>query len=121
MTDQQKLTEFLARQKHMVLAVVCEDGTPWAVPVRIKEQNGISFEWESRLDALHSAAIDKNPNVAITMYEIDGDQHTGVYVKATAELVRVTGEKGWYRAVGARVWLNDESHVKREVERSDYA
>jgi hypothetical protein len=41
MSDEQKCEQFITTQKHMVLSVVLDDGTPWAVPVRIQVREGI--------------------------------------------------------------------------------
>jgi len=47
MSDSEKLQSFLQSATHMVLAVLLPDGTPWVVPVRIKNWQGKEFEWDS--------------------------------------------------------------------------
>ena len=116
MTDKEKLEQFLNEQKHMVLAVTLDDGTPWAVPVRIKLYWECAFEWESKLDAVHSKAIAKRSDIAITVFDKSGDSQIGFYAKGKAELVEeFKPEYGRYRFIASHCWMNDETFVKREV------
>ena len=117
MTDQERLEQFLSEQKHMVLAVTLDDGTPWAVPVRIQLFWERAFEWDSRIDAVHSEAIAKRPEVAITIFDKSSDSEIGFYAKGKAVLVEeYKPEYGRYRFVTSQCWMNDETFVKREVE-----
>ena len=116
MMDIEKVREFLQGQTHMVLAVTLEDGTPWAVPVRIQKWQGREFEWDSRLDTVHSQAIAARPATAITLFQKAADAQIGFYASGRAELVEQKGEYGRYRFTVERAWLNDETFVKREVE-----
>lgn len=115
MNDKQIAEKLLKQSKHMVVAVVLEDGTPWAVPVRIKQRNGWVFEWDSIPTTLHSRAISIHPAVALTVFSIDED--IGVYAKATAEELSDTRHDDGsvrYRATVTEAWLN-EQHIKRPI------
>lgn len=117
MDDSERTKEFLQEQTHMVLAVTLHDGTPWAVPVRIKLQWGNMLEWESRLDTEHSRAIKRRPDVAITVYGKNGDEEFGFYAKAQAKLMEeYKPGYGRYQALIHQAWINDETFVKRKVE-----
>jgi hypothetical protein len=116
MNDTQTAEQLLSKAEHMVIAVTLEDNTPWAVPVAIKERNGLQvFEWDSNPAAVHSQAILANPKIALTIFSAEED--LGFYAKATAEQITETpNDYGQlrYRATVTESWLN-ESHVKREI------
>lgn len=118
MTDKAQLNTFLAEQKYMTVAVTLDDGTPWAVPIRIKLQWGIAFEWDSMLDTVHSKAIAKRPQVALSIWTPDGDSTAqfGFGARASAELVSDKAGMGRYRATVSKCWITDATFVKREVE-----
>lgn len=116
MTDIGKAQEFLAWQDHMVVAVVLDDGTPWAVPVKIRAREGWNLEWDSRVDTVHSQAIEKRPDIAVTVYEKAEEAQTGVYMKGHASIVsRRDDGFARYQFTPMQVWINDETFVKREV------
>lgn len=117
MTDAEKARSFINRQNHMVVAVVLEDGSPWAVPVKIQAKGEWSLEWDSRVDTLHSQAIKRDPRVAITMFEKAEDTQTGLSLACHAEVIeRHDDDVARYRATIHRAWITDETFVKREVE-----
>lgn len=101
----------------MVLAVVLDDGTPWATPVRIKQWDGKAFEWESMVTTEHSKAIATRPDIAISIFtpEGEGTIQFGFYAKAKAELLNEENGMGRYRATITESWINDASFVKRAV------
>lgn len=117
MNDKLITERLLSQAEHMVIGVVLSDSTPWVVPLHIKNRNGYhTFEWDSRPDTIHSLAIEKNPNVALSIFSIEKD--LGFYAKATA--VKVSdqlNENGQirYSATVSECWLN-ESHRKRKIE-----
>ena len=116
MTDDEATREFLAGQQYMVLAVTLADGTPWAVPVRIQRWEGNEFEWDSKLDTMHSQAIEAQPEMAITVFQKLDSGQIGVYAKGQGELVEEFKPGfGRYQFTAERCWLNDETFVKREV------
>lgn len=116
MNDQQKLEQLLNEQQYMVLAVTLEDGTPWAVPVRIQARNGIEFTWDSVLTAEHSKALLINSKMAVTIFQKKETSQTGLYAKGTGELVEeLKPGFGRYKFTAKQCWLNDETFVKREV------
>ncbi len=116
MTDSEKAPSFINRQNHMVVAVVLEDGSPWAVPVKIQAKGEWYLEWDSRLDTVHSQAIEQDPRIAITMFEKAEDTQTGVSLGCHAEVIeRYDDDFTRYRATIDRAWITDETFVKREV------
>ena len=97
-----------------MLAVTLDDGSPWAVPVRIARWQGKEFEWDSRIDTLHSQALIARPAMVVTVFNTE--QQCGVYMLGHGVLVEDRGSGlGHYRFTAARTWLNDKTFVKREV------
>lgn len=119
MNDEAQLKQFLETQKYMTIAVVLDDGTPWAAPVRIKTQNGPVFEWDSKNDTEHSKAIEARPAIAISIWtpEAEDTIQFGFYATATAKRLGEPNEYGIsrYRATVTKAWINDATFVKREV------
>lgn len=116
MTDTEKLEQFLAQATHMVLAVTLEDGTPWAVPVRLQRHEGTEFEWDSKLDTVHSQALTVNPAMAITIFSKDKGQEFGFYAQGHGEEVsRRDDGYARYRFTAVQTWMNDETFTKRKV------
>lgn len=117
MTDQEKVAQFLETQKHMVVAVTLDDGTPWAVPVTIQARDGLRvFEWDSRLDTVHSRALASRPQTAVTIYQKEGPRQIGFCTVGTTELIQSNAGFGRYRFTAEKAWLNDERFVKREID-----
>lgn len=118
MTPEQKATEFLATQTHMVVAVTREDGLSWAVPVTIQRREGREFEWDSWLDTVHSQAIARDPRVAICLYRTSSDdrEELVVYGDATVEIVDRHDKYARYRATLQTAWINGKDHVKRALD-----
>lgn len=115
MSDDEKIKQFLSKQHYMVLAVVTPDGTPWAVPVRIQLWQGMEFEWDSKLDTVHSQALVTNSAMAITIFDKTGDTQMGFYASGRGQLVNDRGDGyGRYRFTAEQCWINDETFVKRE-------
>lgn len=116
MNDNEKVKQFLKNQQYMVLAVTLDDGTPWATPVRIQRWEGNEFEWDSKLDTVHSQALEARPEIAITTFQKYDDSQIGIYAKGKAHLVdEFKPGFGRYRFTAEQFWLNDETFVKREV------
>ncbi len=117
MTDQERLQELFNNQQFMVIAVTLDDGSPWAVPVRVAAGDGREFEWDSMLSADHSIALDDGATMAITMYEKTDDRMTGFYATGWGELLEEKNETtGRYRFTVREAWINDETFQKRSVE-----
>lgn len=115
MTDTERVKELLATKQDMVLAVTCDDGTPWAVPVHVQLQWGVAFEWDSMIDSLHSKALTEQSDMAITVFEA-GDNEIGITATGHGVLVEEKQHGlGRYRFIASAMWLNDATHVKREV------
>ena len=116
MTDNEKIEQLVDTEQFMILAVTLDDGTPWVVPVKLQAHDGYrTFEWDSRLDTMHSRALAARPNMAVTIFRKEADKQTGFYARGTAELAEAHGEYGRYRFTTAEAWINDETFVKREV------
>jgi pyridoxine/pyridoxamine 5'-phosphate oxidase len=79
--------KLIDESKHMVLAVVAQDGRPWAVTVKKKAYENGALYWESRVNTDHSFAIETNPQVAITLW--DGQE----IVKIHAEVSEISRDK----------------------------
>lgn len=116
MNDKEYLEEFLKRTEYMVLAVTLDDGTPWAVPVRLRQRKGNEFEWDSKLDTEHSRALTARPNIAVTSFEKKEETQFGIYLKGRAELIEEFAPGvGRYRFTASACWVNDQTFRKREV------
>lgn len=117
MIDSERTRQFLSSQNYMVIAVTLPDGTPWAVPVRIQKWEGGKFEWDSKLDTVHSQALATQPRMAITIFEKDGDKQLGFYAKGKGGVV-VQRDDGFgrYQFTVEKSWINDETFTKREVD-----
>ena len=116
MNDNQQTKEFLASQQFMVLAVTLDDDTPWAVPVRIQAWNGRDFEWDSKLETIHSKAIEARPEMAITVFQKFENSQIGFYARGRGERIEIRDNGfGRYKFTAEKMWLNDETFVKREV------
>lgn len=119
MTTNDDLKAFLAASKHFVLAVVTEDGSPWATPLTLKKWQGRQIEWDSAVSTVHSQAIAREPRVALCVFKKEGDKQVGFYARATAKLLEDKGDGfARYGAMIDRAWLNDEDFVKRELDTS---
>ena len=120
MNDQEQLNTFLSTQKYMTLDVTLEDGSQWAVPVRIKSWEGKIFEWDSHIETEHSNAIARRPEVAVSIFTPEGEDMSqfGFYAHATAEQSSEPNERGIarYRLTLNKSFINDASFIKREVE-----
>jgi hypothetical protein len=114
MTDIEIVDNLFTHTEYMVIAVVLPDGKPWAVPVHIANHEGHAiFEWDSKSQAVHSKALETNPNIAITAFYMN----TGFYAHAKVKMVQGAPDsmgRNRYRAEVERCWLNYE-FVKREV------
>ena len=117
MTNEEKVGALLLTQKHMVVAVTLADGSPWAVPVAIRDHEGLgAFMWDSALQTEHSKALESNSAMAITIYQKQEDAQIGFYAKGRGELLEEFKPGfGHYRFVADKAWINDETFVKRPL------
>lgn len=110
--DTKFVQEFLSEQHFMVLAVTLDDGSPWAVPVRISRWQGREFEWDSKLDTLHSQALVARSAMSVVVFNTE--QQVGVYFSGQGRLVEERGSgMGHYRFTAEHAWLNDKTFIKR--------
>lgn len=111
--------KFLKQLKHIVIAVVDENNSPWAVPVGVQNlENGV-IEWDSHMKSRHSLAIDHNPHIAMTAFMSKGSEwdEIGVYMEGIVEAVEpIHDEFAHYRARITAVWYNGADHVKRTID-----
>ena len=117
MTDTKRIDQLLKEQKYMVIALTLDDGTPWVVPVRIRDHDGIKyFEWDSHMLTEHSKAIATRPEMAITIFQKKEDTQTGFYAKGIGELAEEFKPGfGRYRFTVHEAWINDETFKKRSL------
>lgn len=117
MNDKTRIEQLLVDMSYAVLAVTLDDGAPWAVPVRIRRAEDREFEWDSRLDTMHSQAIEARPVMALTIFQKKEDSQVGLYATGRGELVEEFKPGfGRYRFTAERAWINDETFNKREIE-----
>lgn len=116
MNDEERLNQFLSDRLIMVLGVTLDDGSPWAVPVKIQERKGSVFEWDSDPNTVHSKAIEQRPEMAVVMFDKAESVQFGLYLKGKGELVSIN-DKGFgrYHFTTESAWINDESFVKRPI------
>ncbi|NCU38219.1 pyridoxamine 5'-phosphate oxidase family protein [Candidatus Saccharibacteria bacterium] len=114
--------DYLTQLKYIVIAVVDEDGKPWAVPVTVKKYHHGSFEWFSKADAVHSKAIARSPNIAITAFTTKQDERGeyGFYAHAQArKTLSLPMDAVLYRAQVTEAWYNDARHIKTPIHKKD--
>lgn len=120
-SDYLQTADFLETVQYMTIAVVQPDGKPWSVPVRVHRREGLSFYWDSSSEALHSQCIERSPDVMLMMYRLTDEnvEEFGFYTEATAQPVdQLEDGHTRYRADVKRAWINDERHIKRELDLS---
>lgn len=62
-------TKILNDVHYMVLATVCEDGSPWNSPVSASLDGGISFTWGSSPKNTHSQNIRRDGRVFAVVFD----------------------------------------------------
>lgn len=115
MTDSVKIEKLLDTQKIIVLAV-SQDDQPWAVPVAMREHDGVnSFLWDSALTTRHSKILEQNPHASLTIFS--SQPMVGLCLEGTVELTEEFKPGfGRYRFTTQHAWLNDETFVKRPLD-----
>jgi len=97
---------------YLVLATVCEDGTPWNTPVSVTVDHELGFTWGSSPSNQHSKNIQKNGNAFAVLFDSTAPEGTGegLYFSGRAEVVSKESEDiTIYRFLPERVWINDEA------------
>ena len=114
--------EYLSKAKYVTIAVIDEDGKPWAVPLAIQKYHDGKIEWFSKTDTVHSRAISRNPAIAMSIFTTKHDEQGeyGFYAKAVArkKLPLPTG-LGLYEADIVEAWYNDERHNKKPIDKKE--
>ena len=110
--------EFLQQATHIVVAVVDDDGKPWAVPLGVKSYKHRTFQWFSKTDTIHSLAITRNPEIAITVYL--SDPTYGVCARARAKKhLTLPGGFALYSAQVYEAWYNTDKRIKTNIDIKD--
>lgn len=114
--------QYLHDLKFIVIAVVTDDGKPWAVPVGIQKYNKGALEWFSKVDTVHSRAIAQNPQISLTAFTTkqDAQGEYGFYATAHArKQLGLPGGVALYKAEIEQAWYNDAQHIKTKIDRED--
>lgn len=76
---------------YMVLST-CENNTPWIAPVFFAADEDYNFYFISGKETLHSLQIEKNPNVAVVVFDsrLIPEEADGVYIEGVASHVPLT-------------------------------
>ncbi len=113
-----KVKSLLKEAKHMCIAVVTDDGSPWVVPVVIRHHRGAKLSWVSSVRTVHSRAIEREPRIAITIFLTQHDEwkEVGFYATAIAKKgIAMPGGYATYTATIERAWYNGQEHKKTEI------
>ena len=108
---------FFHELTHFTLAVIDEDGKPWAVPVSAQLIEGRAVEWFSKTNTVHSRAIARSPEVMLSAFSTKGDPsgEFGLFMRAEAKKVMTLPGVGRYRAEVYEAWYTDERHKKTNI------
>lgn len=110
--------EFLQQATHIIVAVVDDEGKPWAVPLGLKSYKHSTFQWFSAVDTVHSRAIARNPEVAVTAYMADPTY--GVCARAHAKKqLTLPGGFALYSAEIYEAWYNTGKRIKTNIDVKD--
>ena len=119
--DINKAKQFLEQLHHVTIAVVDEQGKPWAVPVGVQHYNHGAIEWFSKTAAVHSRAIAANEEVMLTAFTTNHDEfgEYGFFARARAKKILSLPGIGRYRAEIYEAWYTDHKHKKLEINIKD--
>lgn len=108
---------FFEQLDHITIAVIDENGLPWAVPVAVQKYDHGTIEWFSKTNTVHSKAIAKTPEVMLTAFMPKNSEHGefGVFARARAKKVMALPGIGRYRAEMYQAWYTDTKHKKIEI------
>lgn len=104
--------DILRGSHYLVLATVCEDGSPWNTPVSATVDSDLSFTWGSSPLNQHSKNIEKEGRAFGVLFDSHAPEGTGegLYFKGRAEVLRKESEDiTLYTFVPERAWINDEA------------
>lgn len=110
--------EFLQQTTHIVVAVVDEDGKPWAVPLGVKSYKHRTFQWFSKVDTVHSVAIARDPEIAVTAYLPDPTYSVCARARAKKHLT-MPGGFALYSAEIYEAWYNTGKRIKTHIDLKD--
>ncbi len=119
--DISRVTDFLKQLKIVTVAVIDDDGKPWAVPVGVQRYDRGSLTWLSKNNTVHSRAIAKNPEVMLSAFIPRGQEGGmfGLYARARVKKSLPTPGFAPYTAELYQVWYTDNDHQKQEINIQD--
>ena len=119
--DTTRPKQFLEQLSHIVVAVIDEQGKPWAVPVAVQKYARGEVEWFSKANSVHSRAIANNPEIMLTAFTSKDSEmgEFGIYARARATKMLSLPGIGKYRAEIYQAWYTDAGHKKIEINIQD--
>jgi general stress protein 26 len=101
------VSDIVSRVRYAVIATVDENGQPWNTPVFVSVDTKLNVFWDSRTDSQHSQNIQKNSRVFIVLFDSgaasNGKTKQGVYIKATAEMVKGEENLNYYAKLRSKI------------------
>lgn len=119
--DIDKVTNFLKQLHIVTVAVIDDEGKPWAVPVGVQRYDRGRITWLSKNNTVHSKAIARNPEVMLSAW-IEGSQPGGLfgfYARAHVKKSLPTPGFAPYTAEIYEAWYTDNDHQKQEINIQD--
>jgi uncharacterized protein YhbP (UPF0306 family) len=83
----QSAREIIEKIEYFNIASITPEGLPWNTPVFFSYDQDLNFYWLSWKNTQHSANVENNPNVFITIYNsmVPVGSGNGVYMKGIAQ------------------------------------
>ena len=115
--DTDNVTDFLKQLHIVTVAVIDDEGKPWAVPVGVQKYDQGKLTWLSKNNTVHSKAIAANPEVMLSAF-IERGQPGGMfgfYARARVKKALPTPGFAPYTAEIYEAWYTDNDHQKQEI------
>ena len=80
--------EFLSQLTVMTIAVIDEEGKPWAVPVKIQTYQNGEITWVSKTTTVHSRAIVRSPEIMVNAFD-----EAAAHFRKAIELAELDSER----------------------------
>lgn len=119
--DTTRARQFLEQLQHITIAVIDDQGKPWAVPVGVQKYELGAVEWFSKSNTVHSRAIAVNEEVMLTAFAPKDTEfgEFGFFARARAKKILTLPGIGRYRAEIYEAWYTDDKHKKLEINIKD--
>lgn len=95
----------LNQNKYMALATICEDGSPWNVPVKFGVLDDVIY-WRSSETTVHSQNIARDGRVSLSICDAEvrpaAGERQAVYVQSVASKVEDADEARVLQEIGER-------------------